>query len=155
MKIGINTSVLSEMINFWNMITLLCTRYYVNLTSHRGTHTQHYVPKTKYWPPFPPSLPSIIFVVDSIMLLTSFHFKKLASCLVILGSFPGSSGVTSAVRYKLQRYICDAMPDLVPFVQFKKREKHQLRSDTFSKVPDFSLKLCKNCHSSMGVFRYF
>ena len=29
---------------------------------------------------------------------------------------------------------CDALRDLVPFVQFKKREKHPWRSVTFSKV---------------------
>ena len=30
--------------------------------------------------------------------------------------------------------ICDALHDLVPFVQFKKREKHPYRSVNFSKV---------------------
>ena len=30
--------------------------------------------------------------------------------------------------------ICDALSDLVPFVQLKKREKHPWRSVTFSKV---------------------
>ena len=30
--------------------------------------------------------------------------------------------------------ICDALRDLVPFAQFKKREKHPKRSVTFSKV---------------------
>ena len=30
--------------------------------------------------------------------------------------------------------MCDAMRDLVPFVQFKKREKHPWRSVTFNKV---------------------
>ena len=30
--------------------------------------------------------------------------------------------------------VCDALRDLVPFVQFKKREKHPWRSVTFSKV---------------------
>ena len=30
--------------------------------------------------------------------------------------------------------ICDALRDLVPFVQFKKREKHPRRSVTFSEV---------------------
>ena len=38
---------------------------------------------------------------------------------------------------------CDALRDLVPFVQFKKREKHPWRSVTFSKVV------------SMGVFHVF
>ena len=33
--------------------------------------------------------------------------------------------------------ICDALRDLVPFVQFKKRKKHPWRSVTFSKVPGF------------------
>ena len=32
---------------------------------------------------------------------------------------------------------CDILCDLVPFVQFKKREKHQSRSVTFSKVAGF------------------
>ena len=32
---------------------------------------------------------------------------------------------------------CDALRDLVPFVQFKKREKHPWRSVTFSKVAGF------------------
>ena len=30
--------------------------------------------------------------------------------------------------------ICDALRDLVPFAQFKKREKHPWRSVTFIKV---------------------
>ena len=33
--------------------------------------------------------------------------------------------------------ICDALRDFVPFVQFKKREKHPWRSVTFSKVASF------------------
>ena len=32
--------------------------------------------------------------------------------------------------------ICDALHDLVPFVQFKKREKHPWRSVNFSKAAD-------------------
>ena len=34
---------------------------------------------------------------------------------------------------------CDALRDLVPFVQFKKREKHPWRSATFSKVKSYRL----------------
>ena len=30
--------------------------------------------------------------------------------------------------------ICDELRDLLPFVQFKKREKHPWRNATFSKV---------------------
>ena len=37
--------------------------------------------------------------------------------------------------------ICDALRDLVPFVQFKKREKQPSRSVTFSKVAGLSLQL--------------
>ena len=36
---------------------------------------------------------------------------------------------------------CDVLRDLVPFVQFQKREKHPWRSVNFSKVADFSLQL--------------
>ena len=42
--------------------------------------------------------------------------------------------------YQKQR-ICDAMHDLVPFVQFKKRENHPWRSVNFSKVAGFKLIL--------------
>ena len=35
--------------------------------------------------------------------------------------------------------ICDALRDLVPFVQFKKREKHAWRSVNFNKVAGFRL----------------
>ena len=34
---------------------------------------------------------------------------------------------------------CDALRNLVPFVQFKKCEKHPWRSATFSKVAGFSM----------------
>ena len=33
--------------------------------------------------------------------------------------------------------ICDVLRDLLPFVQFEKREKHPWRSVTFSKVAGF------------------
>ena len=36
----------------------------------------------------------------------------------------------------MHKLICDALRDLVPFVQFKKREKHPWRSASFSKVAD-------------------
>ena len=37
--------------------------------------------------------------------------------------------------------ICDVLHDLVPFVQFKKSEKHPRRSATFNKVASFYLEL--------------
>ena len=39
------------------------------------------------------------------------------------------------------KFWCDVLYDLVPFAQFKKREKHSWRSVTFSKVAGFSLQL--------------
>ena len=39
-----------------------------------------------------------------------------------------------------QSYICGALRDLAPFVQFKKREKHPWTSVNFSKVAGFSLQ---------------
>ena len=48
-------------------------------------------------------------------------------------------------KYFLENYVfcqkCGVLRDMVPFVPLKKREKHPWRSVTFSKVPDFSLKL--------------
>ena len=41
----------------------------------------------------------------------------------------------------LTAFIFGALRDLVPFLQFKKREKHPWRSVNFSKVSDFSLQL--------------
>ena len=38
-------------------------------------------------------------------------------------------------------YKCGPLRDLVPFVQFKKREKHPWRSVNFSKVAGFSPQL--------------
>ena len=35
---------------------------------------------------------------------------------------------------------CGALHDLVPFVQFKKRQRHPWRSVNFSKVAGFSLQ---------------
>ena len=48
-------------------------------------------------------------------------------------------------------YICDALRDLLPFIQFKKREKHPWRSFTFSKVAAKGhggmVKLFRGCFS--------
>ena len=38
-------------------------------------------------------------------------------------------------------HICDALRNLVPFLQFKKREKQAWRSVNFIKVTGFSLEL--------------
>ena len=48
---------------------------------------------------------------------------------------PLSSWDTINIDYEvLMLTKCDALRNLVPFVQFKKREKHPWRSITFSKV---------------------
>ena len=51
------------------------------------------------------------------------HFNRKKFCRTIM-----NKALTS---------ICDVLRDLVPFVQFKKREKHPWRNDTFSKVAGF------------------
>ena len=45
------------------------------------------------------------------------------------------------MSFNVSRVICDALRDLVAFIQFKKREKHTWSSVNFSKVVDFSLQL--------------
>ena len=42
---------------------------------------------------------------------------------------------------RLRFNICDALRELVPFLQFKKHENRSWRSVTFSKVAGFSLQL--------------
>ena len=53
------------------------------------------------------------------------------------------------------KYMRRFLRDLVPTVQFKKREKHPWRSVTFSKAAGFSLQLYQKQHSSMDVFHDF
>ena len=52
-----------------------------------------------------------------------------------------TEGVTTSSPALFKAPICDVLRDLVPFVQFKKREKHPWKSVTFSKVAEFSLQL--------------
>ena len=49
--------------------------------------------------------------------------------------------------------ICDALRDLVPFAQFKKREKHPQRSVTFSKVAGLTSHL-HNTRNSEVIATY-
>ena len=51
--------------------------------------------------------------------------------------------------------ICDALCDLVPFVQFKKREKHPWRSVNFSKVAGLKLKACNFTKSDTPPWVFF
>ena len=48
----------------------------------------------------------------------------------------------------IQKSLCDVLSDLVPFVQFKKREKHPRRSATFStksNTPPWVFFMILNC----------
>ena len=58
----------------------------------------------------------IIFVVENLLSLLIIIFAK------------------SSVIFSVKFAKCDALHNLVPFVQFKKREKYPWRSDTFNKV---------------------
>ena len=46
------------------------------------------------------------------------------------------------IFFALSHYMFDPLRDLVPFVQYKKREKHPWRSVTYNKVGGFRLALC-------------
>ena len=50
-------------------------------------------------------------------------------------------GRSLQAQFFISEIICDLLRDLVPFVQFKKREEYSWRSVTFSKVAGFSLQL--------------
>ena len=54
-----------------------------------------------------------------------------------------NTGVILLVQNVKWNSNCDALRDLVPFVQFKKREKHTWRSVNFSKVAGCSPQLRK------------
>ena len=40
-----------------------------------------------------------------------------------------------------QNLICDALRDLISFIQYRKREQHPRKSITFSKAAELSLQL--------------
>ena len=58
-------------------------------------------------------------------------FKTIFPCNVFVKYYTKVRGVVGVLPN-----ICDALSDLVPFVQFKKRENHPWKSVTFSKVTD-------------------
>ena len=99
------------------------------------------------------------------MKTSRFHFYSCPTFVCKLQEFLSSSNVPQmfkcflkgSKRYGLNSFfyvlifqnnaathtnaIWDAFPNLVPFIQFKKREKHPWKSVTFSKVPGRSLKV--------------
>ena len=46
----------------------------------------------------------------------------------------GGKAILEQILWIAERKKCDYLRDLLPFVQFKKREKHPWRSISFSKV---------------------
>ena len=71
--------------------------------------------------------------------------EKILIFFLLGGGHTGSSLKLSNVAEPAPKWKCGALRDLLPFVQFKKREKHSWRSFNFNKVEGFkpatSLKL--------------
>ena len=51
--------------------------------------------------------------------------------------------------------ICDAFHDLVPFIQFKKREKHPWRNVIFSRVKGITWNFTKSNNTSWVLLTFF
>ena len=61
-----------------------------------------------------------------------WHFQGLLDAGIPVWA---SKLITQIKEKLIQKNIsCDALHDLIQFVQFRKREKHAWRSDTFSKI---------------------
>ena len=82
-------------------------------------------------------------LLHAFVYLVKIYMAYLASFFVIIKSIVVARGVNFGAKVTKSMYllICGALHDLVPPVQFKKREKHPWRSVTFSKVAGFSLQL--------------
>ena len=52
-------------------------------------------------------------------------------------------------------FSCGVLRDLVPYEQFKEREKHPWRIVTFSKVAGLACNFTKSNTSYMGIFHVF
>ena len=57
--------------------------------------------------------------------------------------------------YRNSRKLCDVLPDLVPFVQYKKRKKHPWRSVTFTKVAGLACNFTKSNILPWVFFTFF
>ena len=69
---------------------------------------------------------------DEKMIKAKYNAK--AKCFGKKWQFFGKYFVLTKWKILCVHRKCDALRDLVPFIQFQKREKHPLRSVTFSKV---------------------
>ena len=91
------------------------------------------------------STPFVLPSAESVML--SFR-SSLECCNKLLNVFC----VIIALLYQI---ICDALRDLVPFLQIKKREKHPWRRVTFSKVAGYQLATLLKVTLLHGCFSRF
>ena len=60
---------------------------------------------------------------------------------------PANNLCQRVFKLKINKAYCDALRDLVPFAQFKKREKHPWRSVTFKPATLLKLALLHGCFS--------
>ena len=82
------------------------------------------------------------------------HWLERSTNTISLPIRPSSFALSSSFNPKTK--MCDALRDLILFVQFKKREKTPMEQCYFSKVAGFSLQLYEKKHSSMSVcFTFF
>ena len=117
-------------------------------------------PKLIKWPKWRYSL-----AYDSIISIGFWNIKNTI-CIYIYGSKVSTitlDEILCVLMAVLVEHIiiCDVLRDLVPFVQFKKREKHPWRGTTFSKVCNLSktlssvfftiFKLCKWCQIAQRI----
>ena len=71
--------------------------------------------------------------------ISMVYYIILSICAINFDCIEKYSNITLAIKLKWSSMkICHALHDLVPFVQFKKRENHPWRSFTLSKVAGWS-----------------
>ena len=86
-------------------------------------------------------------IIIKVQLVLTFHWKLMCINLLLQHFLR---------KIKLAKLdICDVLRDLVPFVQFKKREKYLQRSVTFSKVAGFQPATLQKVALPPGCFSRF
>ena len=115
-------------------------KYYLNSSRHLICNLSVYLPKEGW--NF-----RLLYLLPFVWCFIWYNGNKLSQ-----------SSTTVRTQHALKTkslFICDTLYDLVPFVQFKKHEKHSWRSNTFTKIAGFSLQLYKKYYSSMVVSTFF
>ena len=111
----------------WHMIFKICNVIFIN---SRGWVKKSLKTKEKYsgkWKFSKHGRLRVIWWSYTVSLSNTAVSRALKDSFSKKYNAPGCCGLN----------VCDALRDLVPFVQFKKREKHPWRSDNFSKVAGF------------------